>query len=76
MRITKWRMLVVLALTIFCGWFWSGVYTLKTGQQAVLLTFGAANGVIEQPGLHWHWPIPVGSAEIVATSRVRQITTD
>ena len=41
--------LIVVAFTLF--------YTIESGQEGVLLTWGKANPVSVQPGLHMKWPI-------------------
>ncbi len=41
-------------------WLVSGVYVIRTEQQAVLTTFGALSNDQVTPGVGWHWPWPVG----------------
>ncbi len=41
-------------------WLFSGVYVIRTEQQAVLTTFGALSNDQVMPGVGWHWPWPVG----------------
>ncbi len=41
-------------------WLVSGVYVIRTEQQAVLTTFGALANDQVMPGVGWHWPWPVG----------------
>ena len=41
-------------------WLLSGIYVIRTEQQAVLTTFGALSNDQVMPGVGWHWPWPVG----------------
>ncbi|MCY4189115.1 MAG: FtsH protease activity modulator HflK [Bryobacterales bacterium] len=41
-------------------WLASGIYVVRTEQQAVLTTFGALADDRVMPGVGWHWPRPVG----------------
>ena len=67
----KPRWLAVLAVLVVAAWLATGLFTVRTGQHAVVLTFGAAGAAINQPGLHWHWPPPVGTVAVVNAARVR-----
>ena len=51
------RQLVGALLTL---WLVSGIYVIRTEQQAVLTTFGALANDQAMPGVGWHWPWPVG----------------
>lgn len=44
-------------------WLVSGVYVIRTEQQAVLTTFGALANDQVMPGVGWHWPWPVGKVD-------------
>ena len=61
---------VVALLFVMMGF--SGCYTVKPGEEAVLQTFGAAHSrTITTEGLHWHWPGPVGDTTVVHTQKIR-----
>ena len=49
-----------LAATLVALWLISGIYVVRTEQQAVLTTFGALTNDQATPGVGWHWPWPVG----------------
>jgi membrane protease subunit HflK len=60
---------VVLALAV---WALTGVYTVDEAERGVVLRFGQFEG-LTQPGLRWHLPWPIESAEkinIGATERL------
>jgi membrane protease subunit HflK len=60
---------IVLALVI---WLFSGFYRVDAAERGVVLRFGAYQG-LTQPGLRWHWPWPIESAETInigATERI------
>jgi membrane protease subunit HflK len=60
------KVIILLVILIIAGlWISSGVYTVGSGENAVLLRFGAHAGTITEPGLHWHIPVPVERVEIV-----------
>ncbi len=49
-----------LAAALAALWLASGIYVVRTEQQAVLTTFGALADDRVMPGVGWHWPRPVG----------------
>ena len=49
-----------LAAALVALWLVSGIYVVRTEQQAVLTTFGALTNDQATPGVGWHWPWPVG----------------
>ena len=55
--------IVVLLLAI---WAATGIYTVDAAERALVLRFGAYRETT-QPGLHWHLPWPIESAQIVNT---------
>jgi len=60
---------IVLALVV---WSFSGFYRVDAAERGVVLRFGAYQG-LTQPGLRWHWPWPIESAETInigATERI------
>ena len=61
-------------------WLGTGTFTVQPGEEAALRTFGKfsprpSSGVIggTGPGLHWWFPTPIGSREIVMVSEVRSL---
>ena len=54
------------------GYAYLGFYELKPGEAAVILELGRYEQTVETPGLHWHWPPPFASDDIVDVSRVRR----
>ncbi len=54
------------------GWLATGFYTVSPGQQGALRLLGRFVSTSE-PGLHWFWPSPVGTRDIVAVDEVRSL---
>lgn len=50
-------------------WLITGVYIIQPGESGVELRFGRKTEV-NGPGLHWHWPFPIESKEVVDTERI------
>ncbi len=64
----------VSALALVGLYFLTGIYTVQPGEVAVVRRFGK---VIEEagPGMHYRWPNPVESVDMVALDLVRRIET-
>jgi len=62
-------MLVLLVLAV---WLASGFYIVDEGRRGVVLRFGLYKETT-MPGLRWHLPYPVESAEIVNSSQVNTV---
>jgi len=55
-------------------WLASGVYTIGPGQSAALRLFGAVQGApVNQEGLHWWWPGPIGKKDVVLITETRRM---
>jgi membrane protease subunit HflK len=52
---------------IFFLWLLTGFYTVQANEEAVITRFGGYNRSVE-PGLHYHLPIPIERAEMVAVT--------
>ena len=51
-------------------WLATGVYQVGPGEQAALRLFGAAQGEpVDEEGLHWWWPGPIGKKKRGAGNR-------
>ncbi len=56
------RRIVVLIVAAAIGlWLVSGLYTVQPGERGVPLIFGQFFGPPTEPGLHWNWPVPIGT---------------
>ncbi|MGH8729843.1 MAG: FtsH protease activity modulator HflK [Burkholderiales bacterium] len=53
-------------------WAASGFYIVDAGERGVVLRFGEY-AVTTNPGLHWHFPWPIESREIVDVAQVRTV---
>lgn len=76
--------LAILIFAIFAVatliWLGTGFYSVQPGEQAAIRTFGkyaprAGNAFIggAEPGLHWYWPSPIGTRDIVLVDEVRRL---
>ena len=54
------------------AWLATGVYTVGPEEQAALRTFGRFVAIADQ-GLHWHWPGPVGTRNVVPVTNNRRL---
>ena len=65
---------IILALipVIAIVWLATGIYTVGPEEQAALRTFGRFVAIADQ-GLHWHWPGPVGTRNVVAVTNTRRL---
>ena len=54
-------------------WLLSGFYRVQPDEQAIPKTFGKASENIVGPGLHYIWPVPIGSVVISRTGSENRI---
>ena len=62
----------VVACIAFFIWVCSGFFIIQEGQAGVVLTFGKYD-YTAKPGINWHLPWPIQSAETVNLSGVRSV---
>ena len=60
------------AAAVFFIWICSGFFIIQEGQAGVILTFGKYD-YTAKPGINWHLPWPIQSAETVNLSGVRSV---
>ncbi len=66
-------LLILLLIPIAAiAWLATGVYTVGPEEQAALRTFGRFVAIADQ-GLHWHWPGPVGTRNVVPVTNTRRL---
>lgn len=53
-------------------WLCSGFFIIQEGQAGVVMTFGKYD-YSAKPGIHWHFPWPIQSAETINVSGVRTV---
>lgn len=61
----------VFFLSLFI-WLGTGFYTVGPDEQAALRTFGEFDR-FESEGLHWHFPAPIGTRNVVSVTATRQL---
>jgi len=64
--------IVVVIFGALVVWLATGFYTVQPGEEAALRRLGAFND-IQGPGLHWFWPTPIGSRDVVQVDEVRRL---
>ncbi len=64
-----WALLAIVAAAV---WLASGVYRVQPDQQGIVLRFGAFNRTT-LPGLNYHAPWPIESAETPAVTRINRV---
>ncbi len=62
----------LVSLAVIVGWAATGIYQLSPGESAVVLFLGERDRTVVEEGLHWRYPPPIESIEIVNVSEVRQ----
>jgi len=67
------RFFGVAAAVVIMIWFLSGIYTIHSGEQAIILRFGQHVQTISKAGLNWHIPAPVEKVLKVNIQQVRRI---
>ncbi len=53
-------------------WHASGVFTVSPNQQAALRMFGKFDSIATE-GLHWYWPAPIGTRNVVVVTETRRL---
>lgn len=64
--------LVIFLLVLFVIWMASGIYIVNAPQRGVVLQFGKVKE-ITNPGMHWHIPFPIQTAELVDLTSTRSV---
>jgi len=60
----------IIGVIAFLGWLATGFYQVDSAQRGVAFRFGAFQQTTK-PGLHWQFPYPVDTVELVDIDRVR-----
>jgi hypothetical protein len=63
----------ILAGIAIGSWLWSGFFSVKAGERAAVTRFGAITEANLGPGLHYHWPAPLGRAHRAAVGGIRRV---
>ncbi|MGQ0527182.1 MAG: FtsH protease activity modulator HflK [Alphaproteobacteria bacterium] len=65
------RMAGLIALAIVALWFASGIFIVQPGEHAVVQRFGEWVRTQDQPGVGYHWPVPIETRTKVNVSEIR-----
>ncbi len=60
----------IIGLVLLGAWLATGFYTVDSAQRGIVFHFGAFKETT-RPGLHWHFPYPVETVELVDIDRIR-----
>ncbi len=63
--------LIIIAIALL--WLASGFYVVNPGENAVVQRFGAWNRTQAEPGLGYHLPAPIESAQILNVQEIRKM---
>lgn len=63
--------LVIAALAVVI-WLSTGFYRVQPNEVGVPLVFGQMAGKAP-PGLHWNWPVPIGSVELPEVTNINEV---
>jgi len=64
---------ILTAAVILIIWLLTGMYTVDSGEQAVVLRFGQHVQTVSKAGLNWHLPSPIEQVIKVNIQQVRRI---
>ncbi len=67
-----WLLILVVLVVAVLIWLGTGFYTVRPDQQAAIRTFGKFTGLTDE-GLHWYWPSPIGTRNIVRVTTSRRL---
>jgi membrane protease subunit HflK len=59
----------ILVILLIIAWALTGLYRVDEAERGIVLKFGAYT-VTTLPGLHWHYPYPIETVDIVNTNAV------
>jgi membrane protease subunit HflK len=63
----------LILLIVLAAWFGTGLFTVQSGEEAVILRFGKLTRTIREGGLKWHLPAPIEIAVIEKVSEVKRL---
>jgi HflK protein len=61
--------LLLLAVLYLTG----GFFTVRPGERGIVTRFGAITGAWLKPGLHYHWPAPLGNYRVELVDELKRI---
>ena len=67
------KLVMGLALVLILLWFASGIYTVDSGEEAVVLRFGQHASTVRNAGLKWHLPLPIERVYKEKVSEVKRL---
>ena len=55
----------VLIMLLVIAWAFTGLYRVDEAERGIVQRFGAYTVTTSMPGLHWHFPFPIETVDIV-----------
>ena len=71
-KVSKYLFIVIVILFALF-WLSSGFYTVKSGEEAVVLRFGKYERTVSKAGLNWHFPAPVERVDKVNVLEIKRL---
>lgn len=68
------RLLAAIVLLALMLWLPGAFLTVEPGQRGLVQRFGRVVAADLEPGLHLHWPPPIGRGTVVDVARIREVT--
>ncbi len=65
---------IIVCLLVGLGYLSSGIYTLESGEHAIVLRFGRIVEKVSNPGIHYRLPFPIESTRRVHVSKVQTVS--
>lgn len=62
----------LIVIAIVC-WLASGFFIVGPGERGVITRFGGITQANLQPGLHYHWPAPIGKQDIEKVTEIKRL---
>jgi len=66
-------LIILIVIVLFAIWISTGFYTVRSGEEAIVLRFGRLARKVSKAGLNWHIPTPIEEVIKVNMLEVRRI---
>jgi membrane protease subunit HflK len=63
---------VILGIVLLI-WLATGFFQVRPAERAALRLFGSYTGQLQEPGLHWFWPAPIGTRNVEVVTENRRM---
>lgn len=73
LRVSGRSLLIGAVALALLAWLISGCFIVRPGERAAVTRFGAVTAPYLGPGLHVHWPVPLGGYDRIEVNRIRRV---